>query len=89
VGDLKEVVANDTPMSVGETYILFLSKDDRPNLPARGAVPRFYVRGIWSGRFKIEQGTVKPAVQSPPGIRAYESAKTDEFIAAIRAELRN
>lgn len=70
----------------GEKYLLFLNKDNRPNLPT--TENRYVVTGVWSGLFPFHNGRMTLRTSQPDPLRkAYEGLTIDEIIREIKASL--
>jgi hypothetical protein len=81
-----EVVPSDDPLvEKGERYILFLTADNRPNLPDYPGMPRFYLTGAWNGKFNVRQGNIKTNPRSTAGVRGHEDLPVDAFLGRIAA----
>jgi hypothetical protein len=84
-GELEIVPTQDPLVHSGERYVLFLTPDTRPNLPAVGDLPRFYLTGAWAGKFKVDKGKIKTCTPCSPGIRAHGDTDVDAFLDRTRA----
>jgi hypothetical protein len=69
----------------GEKYILFLTEDDRPNLPEPAPVKRYVVTGVGSGLFYFENDRMHAKIERPDRIRAQYEGQTLE---QIKSELQ-
>lgn len=77
---LETIVREDPLMQEGEHYILFLTEDDRVNLPGHKD-PRYIITALWHGRFKIEDSKIKPNPTAT--LKAYEGTTADSFVSDI------
>lgn len=87
IGEVESEVAGDPPMQLGETYILFLTYDDRPGL-LKYKKTRWIPIGDCNGKFKVENGRIRvspksqffgqpPVDLSSPGP---EGMRADDFV---------
>lgn len=83
-GDVEAV--NDTLLSEGESYVLFLLDDegqsDRPNV---SNLPRYSVVGVWSGKVRIADQRIKFLPSVHPELRKLNGMSLDEFLVAVQA----
>ena len=85
------VPSGESLLEQGENYILFLAPDPRKGRPNVADLPRYYVVGVWSGKFRIEKlGGLQASPKAGLGLRAHNSESPDAFIAEVLAAiLRN
>ncbi len=73
----------------GERYVLFLTEDKRPNIPAVTGRNRYLVTGIWSGLFYFQEGRMRTNALTLDSLRSkYEGVSVEEVVSEIRAALR-
>jgi len=63
-------VSGDTPLQVGDHYLLFLEPDTRPLPLNQSDLPRFSIIGVWAGKVSIRNGRVRFPDYASPGLRA-------------------
>lgn len=83
-GDLDVVVEGAPLMRAGERYVLFLTRDTRPELPDYQGLARFLVCGRMSGRFAVKDGRIQPSAQESKEIQALQSLTMEAFVDQIR-----
>ncbi len=81
--------ATEARLQPGDKVVLFLVPDARPDLPSvAGGLPRFQIAGIWSGKFRVERGTVVVPHASSAGLQIYNKKSLDILRADILANVR-
>ncbi len=71
----------------GQQYILFLTEDTRPKIPApANGLRRYLVTGIWSGLFYFESGRMRVLADEPDPLRKkYQGLTVAQLISEIAA----
>jgi len=79
------LLPEDAPRMVqGEHYVLFLVEDKRKGIPNVAGLPRYFVAGVWSGKFKVEHNQISVPQASSQGLHAYHLMNHDVFLGQLR-----
>ena len=77
VGNEEFICENDPMMQLGEEYYFFLKADEQKDVPDFG-FPRYYIRGIWAGRIRVEDKKIK-VKPSQYLARDFHEMSSDDF----------
>ncbi len=76
-------------MTPGESYLLFLTNDNRPNIPEVAGFSRYLITGIWSGLFRFQEGRVRTSARKVDRLRSkYEGVTAEELLREVENVLR-
>lgn len=86
IGQFTEQPTQYDLMKPGERYILFLTDDDRKNIPAVPGIPRHWITGFWAGIFRVDGQTLHLPSGAPKMLRdKYDSADVQTAFKDITA----
>jgi hypothetical protein len=83
VGSWNAEIPDDPLVRTGDRYVLFLTPDDRREVPNREGVSRYAVVGIWAGKARIYNGTVKFSTAADKELHSYDGTGVDAFMRAL------
>ena len=84
LGQYREISAQYSLMQPGERYFLFLVKDTRTELPQIENFPRYGIRGVWSGMFRIDaNGNVRVAPATAESLKRQVDGLPSTLVAAL------
>ena len=86
---IENVAPQDPLMQVGGDYVLFLTRDNRPDLPSYNHSPRYVATGAWNGKFRITDDQVNASERSPVSLKAFGGKTVGECLRVIRSSLSN
>jgi hypothetical protein len=76
-------VDGDPLVRAGERYLLFLTPDDRKEVPAESGMSRYSVLGIWSGKARIQNGVIKFPESAAKELHQFDGNGVDAFVQRV------
>ncbi len=88
IGEFHMISDQFSLMQQGESYLLFLTNDNRLNTPKSPGVSAYQITQCWWGLFRVIEEKIQLPKQEPDELRKYEGANAESVHSEVAAFLR-